>query len=92
MMQTSSPAAAVGTRTPQDDFFCHKYRVWYRVEDCVYRGRNKTFAGCVDCFQGRLNIRSVERGIKPPAILGSDPQAVPHARLAVILPLKRPGT
>lgn len=59
-----------GTRGPDDDFFCHKYQVWYRVEDCVYRGRNRTYAGCVDCFQGYVNIRSVEQGIRPPAFMG----------------------
>ena len=75
-MPTSNARSAAGsqipdgTRGPEDDFFCHKYQVWYRIEDCVYRGRNKTFAGCVNCFQGFLNIRSLERGIKPPAFLG----------------------
>ena len=58
-----------GGRGPSDDFFCHKYSVWYRVEDCVYRGTNKTYAGCIDCFQGRLNMRSVEKGVQPPAFL-----------------------
>ena len=56
-----------GTKGPYDDFFCHKYRVWYRVDDCVFRGRNQTYPGCVNCFQGYLNIRSVERGIQPPS-------------------------
>src|SRR5262245_40355888 len=51
-----------GTRGPGDDFFCNKYQVWYRMEDCVYRGRHKTFSGCVNCFQGYLNIRRLEKG------------------------------
>lgn len=59
-----------GTRGPEDDFFCHKYQVWYRIKDCVYRGKNRTFSGCVNCFQGYLNIRSLDRGIKPPGSLG----------------------
>ena len=75
-MSTSNAESAAGkgipdgTRGPDDDFFCHKYQVWYRVEDCVYRGTNKTFTGCVNCFQGRLNIRSLEKGLKPPAFIG----------------------
>jgi hypothetical protein len=70
----------LGTKGPHDDFFCHKYHVWYRVEDCVYRTKYKTFNGCVNCFQGRLNVRSVERGIQPPVCLTSDPiPSVPEA-------------
>ncbi|MGH9866731.1 MAG: hypothetical protein ACREAA_01005 [Candidatus Polarisedimenticolia bacterium] len=57
---TGSPVPE-GTRGPQDDFFCYKYQVWYRVADCVYRGQHKTFPGCVNCFQGLLNIRSREK-------------------------------
>ena len=63
----------MGTRGPNDDFYCHKFEVWYRVDDCVFRGTHKTFAGCVDCFQGRLNMRSLEKGIRPPAFLSPDP-------------------
>ena len=59
-----------GTRGDRDDFFCHKYQVWYRVQDCVFRGRNRTFSGCVNCFQGHLNIRILEKGLKPPIFLG----------------------
>jgi len=70
-----SQEIAQGTRGPEDDFFCHKYEVWYRTQDCVYRGRNKTYAGCVNCFQGYLNIRSLQQGIRPPAFLGDNP---PH--------------
>ena len=67
-MQAAGEApAAEGTRGPFDDFFCIKYQVWYRLEDCVYRGVNKTFSGCVNCFQGHLNIRSRETGARPPA-------------------------
>ncbi len=65
----------MGTRGPHDDFYCHKFEVWYRVEDCVFRGTHKTFPGCVDCFQGRLNMRSLEKGIRPPAFLSPDPPA-----------------
>jgi hypothetical protein len=78
-----------GTRTEGDDFYCHKYRIWYKVEDCVYRGRNRTFSGCVDCLQGYLNIRSVERGLRPPAFLGSNPSTTPGSKPGTVLPLKR---
>lgn len=79
-----------GTRGPLDDFFCHKYQVWYRVEDCVYRGKNKTFHGCVNCFQGHLNIRSVDRGIRPPAYLGSEPpSSLPAASPGALIPMRR---
>jgi len=72
-MRISEPGVPQGTRGPDDDFFCHKYQVWYQVDDCVYRGQNQTFPGCANCFQGHLNIRSVEKGIRPPAFLGGDP-------------------
>lgn len=60
-----------GTRGPHDDFYCHKYQVWYQVDDCVFRGRNRTYPGCVNCFQGYLNIRSVEQGVQPLPFLGA---------------------
>ena len=44
-------------RSPDDDFFCEKYRVWYRMQDCNYRVLHRTFDGCADCFQGRVNLR-----------------------------------
>ena len=72
-MEASSAVAAPGTREEGDDFYCHKYQVWYRVVDCVYRGKNKTFAGCVNCFQGHINIRCLEKGMQPPIMLGSEP-------------------
>ena len=61
-----------GTRGPLDDFFCHKYQVWYQSVDCVYRQRNETYTGCVDCFQGHLNARSLDRGVSPLEFLGAD--------------------
>ena len=64
-----SPAPAVGTKGPQDDFFCHKYGVWYRVEDCVYRTTHATYSGCATCFQGMLNARCASKGVAPPTFL-----------------------
>ncbi len=77
-----------GTRGPNDDFYCHKYEVWYRVEDCVYRGRNRTYPGCVNCFQGHVNIRSVEKGVQPPAFLGSAAGEPHEPRQGDLLELK----
>ena len=88
---TSSIPAVVplGTRIDGDDFFCHKYRIWYKVEDCVYRGRNRTYAGCVDCLQGYINIRSVERGVRPPEFLGATRSNACGDQPGTVLPLRR---
>ncbi|HKY30986.1 MAG TPA: hypothetical protein VJV23_00500 [Candidatus Polarisedimenticolia bacterium] len=61
MRDASAPAEEQGTRGPHDDFYCQKYQVWYRLDDCVYRGLNRTYAGCVDCAQGKMNIRAAGR-------------------------------
>ncbi|MGD8376363.1 MAG: hypothetical protein PVF68_09490 [Acidobacteriota bacterium] len=45
-------------RAPDDDFFCEKFGVWYPLADCNYRVLNRTYEGCVRCFQGRVNLRS----------------------------------
>jgi hypothetical protein len=76
-MPTPNLKALEGTKGPDDDFFCHKYQVWYRVDDCVYRGQHKTFAGCISCFQGHLNMRSLEKGVRPPAFIGPGPEPAP---------------
>lgn len=44
-------------RAPDDDFFCLRYRVWYPSLDCAYRTRFRTCAGCLDCEQGRFNLK-----------------------------------
>jgi hypothetical protein len=81
-----------GTRGPDDDFFCLKYQVWYRLEDCVYRGRNRTFSGCVNCFQGFLNIRSHEKGVAAPLIQAPRAAAEPAAgRSGHLLPFAVPA-
>ncbi len=64
-----NPAPAVGTKGPHDDFFCHKYGVWYRVDDCVYRTTHATYSGCMNCFQGTLNARCASKGVAPPTFL-----------------------
>ena len=68
MQAADGAPSAEGARGPRDDFFCIKYQVWYRLDDCVYRGVHKTFPGCVSCFQGHLNIRSRETGSRPLAM------------------------
>ncbi|HYV84531.1 MAG TPA: hypothetical protein VFB49_01335 [Patescibacteria group bacterium] len=43
---------------PSDaDFYCWKFGVWYNVMDCCYRHDQRTFEGCIDCGQGRGNLR-----------------------------------
>lgn len=46
-----------GHRCADDDFFCEKYQVWYPLADCNIRVVHRTYQGCVDCFQGRVNLR-----------------------------------
>jgi hypothetical protein len=50
-------------RLPGDDFYCFKYQVWYRTEDCTFRHHFRTFAGCADCRQGAFNL--LRRGGRP---------------------------
>ncbi|MFQ5701292.1 MAG: hypothetical protein ACE5HU_05555 [Acidobacteriota bacterium] len=88
-MQTTNPKSGWGTRGPDDDFYCHKYSVWYRVEDCVFRGVHKTYSGCVNCFQGYLNRRCVKRGTPPPVWLGADsPPRADRETTCVVLPMR----
>ncbi len=42
---------------PGDDFFCLRYGVWYASLDCAVRTRFRTSAGCLDCEQGRFNLK-----------------------------------
>ena len=55
-------------RGPLDDFFCWKFQIWYPSEDCVYRHRNRTYHECAGCFQGRMNLRHLEKGLNPPIV------------------------
>jgi hypothetical protein len=66
---TPAPGTPSEGRGPRDDFYCWKYRIWYASEDCIYRHANRTYVGCVGCFQGRMNLRHVERGLTPPIII-----------------------
>jgi len=44
-------------RDPEDDFFCLRYRVWYPSVDCAYRTLYRTCPGCLECDQGRFNLK-----------------------------------
>jgi hypothetical protein len=56
-MIAETPAMQCGHRCADDDFFCAKYQVWYPLTDCNTRVLHRTYQGCVDCFQGRVNLR-----------------------------------
>jgi hypothetical protein len=64
-MASEVQGAREGYRAPEDDFFCEKYGVWYPRIDCNYRVANATYEGCVDCFQGRVNLRWLRPGSRP---------------------------
>ena len=44
-------------RDHEDDFFCLRFRVWYPSIDCAYRTKFKTCPGCLECEQGRFNLK-----------------------------------
>ena len=44
-------------RLPGCDFFCLRFQVWYPSQDCAYRTRFQTYAGCGNCDQGRFNLK-----------------------------------
>lgn len=67
-----------GSRGPRDDFFCWKYRVWYSLEDCVFRHAWRTTADCALCGQGAANLR----------LMGKVP---PRPRWAEVLSLGPPA-
>jgi hypothetical protein len=50
-------------RDPDDDFFCLRYQVWYPSRDCAFRSKFKTFPGCLDCEQGRFNLKRHESNL-----------------------------
>ena len=51
-------------RTPGDDFFCLRYQVWYASLDCAVRTRYETSPGCLQCDQGRFNLRRHRQGLR----------------------------
>ncbi len=66
---TVSPRAREVAREADDDFFCLRYEVWYPSRDCAVRTKFKTCGGCLDCDQGRFNLKrhhAALRRAKPP--------------------------
>ena len=41
----------------EDDFFCLRFQVWYPSFDCAVRTKFRTCEGCLDCEQGRFNLK-----------------------------------
>jgi len=52
-------------RAPEDDFFCLRYGVWYPSFDCAVRTRYRTSGGCLDCDQGRFNLKRHAPALTP---------------------------
>jgi len=72
-----------GHRGPGDDFFCWKFRVWYNLEDCVFRHTYRTTPECAACGQGASNTRLVRHKPEPPRwvrILSVDESVRPRER------------
>lgn len=44
-------------RDDEDDFFCLRYQVWYPSHDCAIRTKYRTSGGCLNCDQGRFNLK-----------------------------------
>jgi hypothetical protein len=44
-------------RDAEDDFYCLRYQVWYPSHDCAFRTHFRTSPGCLDCQQGRFNLK-----------------------------------
>jgi hypothetical protein len=44
-------------RDADDDFFCNRYEVWYPSFDCAVRTKFRTSDGCLNCDQGRFNLK-----------------------------------
>lgn len=44
-------------RDPEDDFICLRYQVWYASFDCALRTKFRTSPGCLNCEQGRFNLK-----------------------------------
>jgi hypothetical protein len=66
-----APAASLPQRGPRDDFFCVRFRVWYPSFDCAIRTQYRTYHGCVECDQGRFNLkrhRTAVLGLRRPCV------------------------
>lgn len=52
-----TPSHRRAHRDAEDDFFCLRYQVWYPSRDCAIRTKFRTSGGCLDCDQGRFNLK-----------------------------------
>jgi hypothetical protein len=53
----SESAANRSPRDAKDDFFCLRFGVWYPSIDCAYRTLYRSCPGCLECEQGRFNLK-----------------------------------
>ena len=53
----ASGAELASHREADDDFRCLRYKVWYASIDCAFRTLYKTCPGCLNCEQGRFNLK-----------------------------------
>ena len=44
-------------RSAEDDFYCLRFDVWYPSFDCAVRTRYNTCRACMNCDQGRFNLK-----------------------------------
>jgi hypothetical protein len=56
-MELPPNGARRAPRDAEDDFFCLRYQVWYPSHDCAFRTKFQTSPGCLDCQQGRFNLK-----------------------------------
>ncbi len=56
--------ARAARREPGDDFFCVRYQIWYPSFDCAIRTQHRTAPGCLDCEQGRFNLKRHQNAVQ----------------------------
>ncbi len=61
-MAEARPVIASGAqpaphRDADYDFRCLRFAVWYPSIDCAFRTLYKTCPGCLNCEQGRFNLK-----------------------------------
>jgi len=61
---SGGPSMRCSYRGPGDDFFCLRYGVWYASFECAVRTRFRTCHGCLECDQGRFNLRRHEQHLE----------------------------
>lgn len=58
------PGSRCNYRTAEDDFLCLRYQVWYPSIDCAIRTMFRTCGGCLNCEQGRFNLKRHESALR----------------------------